>query len=166
MEGYRNKVANQMSVASFIRSSLRKMKRPDGKPRFELLDSETDCLPVVAARLNTADTLISYDDIDLQHALAESHWYVSGYGLTFENLAAGGRHESLFCDADIDATMFRIVVKSNVTMMLAENLVRNIAAVLPILDKHGFKSVKVSKFKELVQKALVVNRIISHKTAC
>lgn len=155
-----------MSVASFIRTNLCKMKRPDGKPRFELLDSDDCCLPVVAARLNNADKSLGYDDIDLQHALAESHWYVSGYGLTFENLAAGDKHESLFHDGTMDATMFRIVVKSNVTMMLAENLVRSIAAVLPVLDKHGFKSVKVSKFKELVNKALIVNKIISHKAAC
>jgi len=72
VEGYRNKVANQMKAASFIRQFLREQKRPDGKPRFELLDhGDEHCLPVVAARLNNADGAMNYNDIDLQHALYE-----------------------------------------------------------------------------------------------
>ena len=71
-EGYRNKVDNQMEVAAFLRHKLMEMKRPDGKPRFEILDTLDDCcLPVVGARLNNADGSMKYDDIDFQHALAE-----------------------------------------------------------------------------------------------
>jgi hypothetical protein len=72
MEGYRNKVSNQMAVAAFLRKKLKEMKRPDGKPRFEMLDcGDSKCLPVVAARLNNKDGSMKYNDIDLQHALSE-----------------------------------------------------------------------------------------------
>ena len=72
IEGYRNKVENQMKVTAFLRHKLMEMKRPDGKPRFEILDTGDDCcLPVVGARLNNADGCMKYDDIDFQHALAE-----------------------------------------------------------------------------------------------
>jgi len=142
MDGYTSKVHNQMKVAAYIRSELREMKRPDGKPRFEFLDcGDSGCLPVVAARLNNADGAMTYDDIELQHALAESHWYVSGYGLSFENPGTEA-YESLFRDADPSATMFRVVVKSNLTMALATDLVANIDQVLPVMDKHGFHSVR------------------------
>lgn len=61
-----------MAISAFIRSKLREMRRPDGKPRFEMLDcGDHKCLPVVAARLNNADGYIKYDDIDLQHALSK-----------------------------------------------------------------------------------------------
>jgi glutamate decarboxylase len=71
-EGYRDKVDNQMKVAAFLRKNLKEMKRPDGQPRFEILDTGDHlCLPVVGARLNNADGKLKYDDIDFQHALAE-----------------------------------------------------------------------------------------------
>lgn len=76
-----------------------------------------------------------------------SHWYVSGYGLSFENPATG-QHESLFHDAHASTTMFRIVVKSNLTMGLAVDLIRHISEVLPVLDKHGFKSIRTAKMKD------------------
>jgi hypothetical protein len=50
---------------------------------------------------------------------------VSGYGLVFENPVTG-KHESLFRDAGMGDTMFRVVVKSNLTMTLAVDLVRHI----------------------------------------
>jgi len=78
--------------------------------------------------------------------------------LTFENLANNGAHESLFRDADLKTTMFRIVVKSNITMMLAVDLVRHIKEVLPILDEHGFNSVKVSKLRDAVKKHPVLQK--------
>jgi len=77
LEGYSNKVTNQMAVAAFIRSKFKEMKRPDGEPRFEMLDcGDEKCLPVVAARLNRfgpkgKQVVLKYDDIALQHALAE-----------------------------------------------------------------------------------------------
>jgi hypothetical protein len=38
--------------------------------------------------------------------------------------------------------MFRIVVKSNFTMLLAVDLVRHINEVLLVLDKQGFQTMK------------------------
>lgn len=116
--GYVQKVKNQMAVSAYLRNELAQMKAANGKPRFQILDGSAaicNCLPVVAARLNP-ELGLSYDDIDLQHALSESHWYVSGYSLGFED----PNHEGegmvpLFTDLDKDTTMFRIVVKSNLT---------------------------------------------------
>lgn len=69
--GYRSVMENEMAVAAFIRAELVKMMHPSGKPRFQILDGgDEKCLPVVGARLNP-DCGMNYDDIDLQHALAE-----------------------------------------------------------------------------------------------
>lgn len=59
---------------------------------------QTHCLPVVSARLNP-ELGLHYDDKDFQHALSESHWYVSGYSLGFENPATF-EFEDLFTDVD------------------------------------------------------------------
>merc|ERR1712060_119941 len=105
-----------MSNASYLRSQLRAMTY-DGKPRFEMLDAgDTGCLPVVTARLNP-DLELNYNDIDLQHALSESHWYVSGYKMTL-NDPITEEEVPLFVDADAKSTMFRVVVKSNLTRYL------------------------------------------------
>jgi len=72
-EGYKSKVENQMAVAAFLRSKLKEMTQPDGTPRFDILDTgDTCCLPVVGARLHNPDgRKMKFDDIELQHALAE-----------------------------------------------------------------------------------------------
>ena len=82
-----------MGNAKYIRDGLKAMTWK-GQPRFTLLDhGDQGCLPVVAARLNPACGF-TYDDIDLQHALSQHHWYVGGYKmslthpLTEENPAA------------------------------------------------------------------------------
>jgi glutamate decarboxylase len=140
--GYSSKVSNQMSNAAYIRNFLRELKHPSGKPRFQILDGGDDaCLPVVAARLNP-DIELTYDDIDLQHALSATHWYVSGYNLGFENFEHGGKMESLFSDVDAHASMFRVVCKSNLTRSLAEDLTEKFVEVLNALDslKDGYKS--------------------------
>jgi glutamate decarboxylase len=142
MEGYKQKVDNQMAVASFLRDRLKAMKFQDGRPRFQVLDdSDGHCLPVVAARLNP-DGDISYDDVDLQHALAESHWYVSGYHLSFDDFTNHGQLDSLLEDAPTNASMFRVVVKANLTMSLAEDLADHIDKVIPLMDsmKDGYHS--------------------------
>ena len=74
----------------------------------------------------------------------------------FENPVTG-KHESLFRDADMGDTMFRVVVKSNLTMTLAVDLVRHIREVLPIMDKHGFQSVKTTKLREMVMKVMTAH---------
>ena len=77
----------------------------------------------------------------------QSHWYVSGYGLSFENLANGGAKESLFHDASEDATMFRVVCKSNLTMAAATSLTVAFLQALEDLDTHGSVSVRAIKHK-------------------
>lgn len=142
-----NKVENQMSVASYLRHFLANLKHPTGKNRFQMLDGgDTCCLPVVAARLNP-ELCLHYDDIDFQHALSESHWYVSGYSLGFEN-PSDGQFENLCSDANAPTTMFRIVVKSNLTRTLAENLAGNIEKIVMVLDDMscGYESIH-SKLK-------------------
>lgn len=146
-EGYESKVANQMQTAKFLRDFLRDLKHPDGLPRFEILDGGDECcLPVVAARLNP-ETKVKYDDIDLQHALSASHWYVSGYSLGFENFAKGGELENLFSDVGADTSMFRIVCKSNLTRALAEDLCNSFIETLTALDSmsDGYQSIRRMK---------------------
>lgn len=80
-EGFARLTDNMMAVATFIRRGLLAMKRPkDGAQYFQSLDAleaKGCCLPVVSARLNPdlADQ-IPFDDIDLQHAIAQYKWYV------------------------------------------------------------------------------------------
>ena len=55
-----------------------------GTPYVQLLDAgDTKCLPVVTARVNPALNA-PYDDIDLQHAIAQEHWYVCGYKMNMK----------------------------------------------------------------------------------
>lgn len=156
ISGYRQRTENQMEVAEMIRSALRETKHPSGEPRFEILDSGGKlCLPVVAARLNPKLNL-AYNDIDLQHALSESHWYVSGYQLSFENFTKGGEVDDLFKDEKGSATMFRVVVKSNLTSALAEDLIRALHEILSVLDElsEGYNSVKAVKARKQGEEGL------------
>lgn len=142
--GYKQKVENQMAVSSYLRHFISNMiHEPSGKKRFQLLDGgDSGCLPVVAARLNP-EIGLHYNDINMQHALSESNWYVSGYSLGFDN-PENFEFEDLFTDVDHMATMFRIVVKSNLTMSLAQNLTANLVKVLVTLDNMdgGYESLR------------------------
>ena len=74
--GYSKMIEHQLKVAGILRDRLKKMMYK-GKPRFEIMDATVhghQCLPVVAARLNP-ELGLHYDDIDLQHAIAEHQWY-------------------------------------------------------------------------------------------
>lgn len=83
------------------------------------------------------------------------HWYVSGYSLGFENFEDGGKMEALFSDVRADATMFRIVCKSNLTRSLAEDLCEHFVQVLNALDslKDGYQSLHYLK-EEIEEDAL------------
>ena len=82
--GYRRVCDNMMAVAARIRKGLKELKRSDGTPYVQLLDAGgTKCLPVVTARVNPALNA-PYDDIDLQHAIAQEHWYVCGYKMNMK----------------------------------------------------------------------------------
>lgn len=158
-EGYMTKVENQMKVAAYLRKFISNLTHPNGRKRFQILDGgDTCCLPVVSARLNP-DLGLHYDDKDLQHALSESHWYVSGYSLGFENPATF-EFEDLFTDVDQASTMFRIVVKSNLSQGLAENLAYKLKETLAVLDDldEGYEGVK-QKITAMKAKAAMLSEI-------
>jgi len=85
-----------MKTAKFLRDKIRSATH-NGMPRFEIVhEGDEHYLPVVAARFNPA-LLLKYTDIDFQHAVAESHWYVCGYALTFDDFARGSVLDTLCC---------------------------------------------------------------------
>lgn len=132
--GYQAKVDSQMATAKFLRDGLKKMTIEDGSPRFVMLDyGDENCLPVVAACLNPALNL-SYDDIDFQHMVAARHWYVCAYALAF-NDPWTEKKRVMFSDTPMTQTMFRIVVKSDLTMGLAVDLLNAIQESIDALDK-------------------------------
>ena len=145
LEGYRRSVDDMMEMAELIRNKLKRMVDADGVPRFVFLDDgATHCLPVVTAMLNP-EADITYDDIDLQHVLSQHHWYVSGYKMGFLHPQTETM-EPLFSDEPAEKTMFRIVVKSNLTPAMIENLIEAMEAAFDLLDGvdfsalHGFES--------------------------
>ncbi len=147
MSGYQQCCDNMMSNAKFLRDGLAAMQS-EGKPRFVMLDhGDEHCLPVVTAMLNP-ECNFSYDDIDLQHVLSQHHWYVSGYKMGF-NHPLTEETIALFHDADADQTMFRIVVKSNLTRDMAQHLLDSFGEAFAFLDAvdfsklHDFDSVQL-----------------------
>jgi len=139
-EGYEQAVHNQMGNSKYLRDKLKEMTY-NGKPRFEILDDgDALCLPVVTACLNP-ELKLPYDDIDMQHQLVAMHWYVSGYNMSFHDPIEEVT-QALFSDAPANQTMFRVVVKNNLTRPLMQNLVECIEEVLKTMDKMGagFKS--------------------------
>ena len=147
LAGYRQCCENMMRNAQFIRDGLRSMTY-EGKPRFVLLDDgDEHCLPVVTAMLNP-ECGFTYDDIDLQHVLSQHHWYVSGYRMGLEDPSTG-QTVALFHDREADQSMFRVVVKSNLTRDMATHLLGSFEAAFEFLDAvdfsglHGFDSTKL-----------------------
>jgi glutamate decarboxylase len=138
LSGYQQCCDNMMRNASFIREGLQAMHH-EGKPRFIFLDhGDEHCLPVVTAMLNP-ECGFSYDDIDLQHVLSQHHWYVSGYKMGFDHPLTEEKL-ALFHNADADQTMFRIVVKNNLTRDMAQNLLVSFEEACRFLDAVDFSS--------------------------
>ena len=77
-----------------------------------------------------------YDDIDLQHAIAQEHWYVCGYKMNMKHPITEETHH-LFHDADPSTPMFRVVVKANLSMPMADNLIASIAKSFAFLSVHN-----------------------------
>jgi len=145
LEGYAALEAGMMGVARYIRDGLKHMTL-HGMPTFEILDAgDTKSLPVVAARLNSQQKL-PFNDIDLQHAIAEDHWYVSGYRMSMTHPITD-KKQPLFFDEDEAGTMFRVVVKSNLTRYLADDLLRAIRRALEVLLEHGQAGTRRSRPK-------------------
>jgi len=145
MEGYQALEAGMMGVARHLRQGLKNMTH-NGMPTFRLLDDgDSGCLPVVAARLNP-DLGFAFNDIDLQHAIAEDHWYVSGYRMSLTHPTTEVK-QPLFFDEDETGTMFRVVVKSNLTRFLADDLLRVIRRALATLLGHQKAGTKRARAK-------------------
>merc|ERR1719453_834452 len=122
--GYAQLEKNRMAVSSFIREKCLAMQFA-GKPMFQQLDDgDSHCLPVVTLRLNPEQGF-AFNDIDLQHSIAQDQWYVSGYAMSMTHPLTD-KKMPLFEDEDMSGTMFRVVVKSNLTTYMAEDLVRAI----------------------------------------
>mmetsp|Transcript_26529 Transcript_26529/g.103340 ORF Transcript_26529/g.103340 Transcript_26529/m.103340 type:complete len:563 (-) Transcript_26529:354-2042(-) len=150
--GYKAKVAHQMNITKYLRDRLRAMEK-DGEKRFVMLDAGSDqpCLPVVAAMLNPKLKL-PYTDIDLQHTISDDRWYVCGYHMEYSNPNTG-EEEDLFNDIDASQTMFRIVVKSNLTMTMAENLANVFERAVAWLDEN-FRHVELDSLSPLLQSVM------------
>ena len=88
---------------------------------------------MVSAMLNP-EINVDYDDIDLQHEISKDHWYVSGYRLSF-NHPITEVHLPLMASHDPEQSMFRVVVKANLTQPMAMNLVSVIENALTSLDE-------------------------------
>uniref|UniRef100_A0A7S1WC65 glutamate decarboxylase n=1 Tax=Alexandrium catenella TaxID=2925 RepID=A0A7S1WC65_ALECA len=136
--GYSEQVANQMAVSQYIRDGLLKMER-DGKPLFTIIDAvgqseQKVCLPVVTAMLSP-DLALTYDEIDLQHVIAQGHWYVSGYHMSMHHPL---NHSTmpLFTDQTVEQAMFRVVVKNNLTMTMAHHLLNEVSSAVDFLNSH------------------------------
>ncbi len=157
IDGYRQVCNNMMANARYLRDGLKAMQY-EGKPRFVILDDgDTHCLPVVTAMLNP-ECGFTYDDIDMQHVLSQNHWYVSGYRMGF-NHPIDEQYSPLFHDADAQQSMFRIVVKSNLTRMLAEDLLKSFHAAFDLLDRVDFSRLHDFDSSALRHKA---QRITNH----
>merc|ERR1712232_759084 len=94
-------------------------------------------LPVVSAMFNP-DLNLSYNEINLQDAIAQSHWYVSGYKMSAHHPLTG-ETMPLFSDQPTEQAMFRIVVKNNLTMTLAAHLLREVSKAVRFLNLHDIK---------------------------
>jgi len=144
--GYKALTDNRMSNAKYLRDALKAFKHSDGRPKFQLLDAgDENCLPVVTACLNP-ELKLPYDDIDLQHQMLQNHWYVSGYKMCFHD-PTDESTRPLFHDAKKSQTMFRVVVKANVTRPMMDNLVTSLTACIRDMDSlgPGFQSMHIAK---------------------
>jgi len=147
LSGYQQVCDNMMGNAKYLRDGLKAMQY-EGKPRFVMLDhGDEACLPVVTASLNP-ECGFTYDDIDLQNVLSQHHWYVGGYKMSL-NHPLTEEPLALFCDEDAERTMFRVVVKSNLTRGMADNLLESFEEAFGFLDTvdfsklHGFDSLQL-----------------------
>jgi len=130
MVGYRRKVRNQLETTKGFRDRIRSLKWNNGEPIFEISDSDDEPgLPVFAARVNPKLGL-KFDDFALQRAMVEFHWYVSAYHLSFEDFGRGRVSTALCKDEEKNASMFRVVFKSNLTHQMADDLFNRLAEVM------------------------------------
>lgn len=151
-QGYQAMHDNRMANAKYLRDAVKVIKHSDGQPKFLMLDAgDTGCLPVVAACFNP-DLNLPYDDIDFQHQMGQYHWYVSGYTMSFHD-PEDEQKKPLFSDASPSQTMFRVVVKSNVTRALMDNLIVSMQACIANMDAIGAGFAAQKAAEELEEQA-------------
>lgn len=122
MNGYRQKVKNQLDATAHFRERMRAVNWNNGQPLFEICDPDDEAgLPVFACRVNPKLSL-DFDDFSIQHAVNEFHWYVGAYRLSFEDFSKDGEMGPLCKDEPMAASMFRVVFKSNLTVSMADDL--------------------------------------------
>jgi len=135
ISGYKEKVTNQLHVTSVFRESMRAIKWITGEPLFQIVDADQDAgLPVCALRVNPALD-VGFTDFTIQHAVGEYHWYVGAYHLSFEDFGNGGVLAPFCSDEPKEASMFRVVFKSNLTLALCEDLTSRIVDVIDHLKE-------------------------------
>lgn len=132
MQGYKQKVQNQLDVTSHFREKMRALKWTSGEPMFEISDADDEPgLPVVSCRVNPKLGLAPHiDDFSIQNAVGEFHWYIGAYRLSFEDFTKGGEAAPLCKDEPIDASMFRVVFKSNLSKRLADDLFTHLLEII------------------------------------
>jgi len=151
--GYQALCDNRMANAKYLRDALKTFKHTDGRPKFVMLDAgDTKCLSVVTAQLNP-ELNLPYDDIDLQHQMLQHHWYVSGYKMCFHD-PTDEKTKPLFTDAPAERTMFRVVVKANVTRPMMDNLITALRSCVADMDSlgAGFMSLHAPKKQKTADK--------------
>jgi len=137
MLGYQQKVQNQLDVTSHFRELMRGVKWTNGEPMFQISDAEDEPgLPVFSCRVNPALDL-EVDDFSIQHAMSEFHWYIGAYRLSFEDFSDGGKAKPLCKDEPVDASMFRVVFKSNLTLAMADDLFTHLIEVIDHWKEEG-----------------------------
>lgn len=132
LKGYEEICDVTMGYAKDIRHHLQKMTY-QGKPRFIMLDDgDSHCLPVVSAMINP-ECQLNYNDIDLQNALSQNHWYVSAYEMSLIHPVTE-KKTPLFHDQPDTQTMFRIVIKNNFSDNMVKHLIESFEHALEQLD--------------------------------
>ena len=76
---------------------------------------------------------MTYNDIDFQHALAGYRWYVSEHKMSYLDLE-DEKTKPLFYDMPASKTIFRVMIKTNVTRRMLTHLVASIKSALAEMD--------------------------------
>jgi len=130
--GYTRLATSMCATAEEISASLGAMAK-DGVPRFIVLSRDT-ALPVACALFNP-ECGMNYNAVVLQNKILADGWFVSGY-TTAMYRAVDGQTVPLFADVSATSSMFRIVVKANMSPSMAKQLLYAVSHALEWLDHN------------------------------
>ena len=131
--GYTHLANSMCAIAAEIGERLAGMYK-DGIPRFQIISKGKVCLPVACALFNP-DCPTKYNAVVLQNKILESGWFVSGYN-TAMYCATDEQMVPLFANISASNSMFRIVVKANMSPSMANQLMETVACALEWLDTN------------------------------